>query len=363
MRRDWFLVAVFGFLGSIEAFARVDSSSQVVVALVFGIVPALGLLWRRVHPLRSVVAGFGALGFVSVLVAFGADDSLLLYASAYLLLLPYSLLRWGSGREAAIGLAFVAFTHGLTESVGFTGIGDFVMGAALYLISAALGVAVRYWTTSRIAEVDKAKLRERERLARELHDTVAHHVTAIAIQAEAGLAQAETGRTQGAVEALHAITDAASSTLTEMRTIVGILRTSAEPDLAPQPGVLDIEAIRDTTSGSLIINVELNGSLDDLTPHVDATIYRLAQEAITNAVRHARYATRVDVTVTGTAHDVSVTVIDDGRPQTDASSATSFGLIGMAERVGLLGGTFEAGSEDGAGWSIRAVLPKGVSDR
>ena len=166
------------------------------------------------------------------------------------------------------------------------------------LFPAALGASVRYRANSRLREMDQVKLREREQLARELHDTVAHHVSAIAIRAQAGRVVAAS-HPDAAVDALEVIEEEASRTLAEMRTMVGALRQGEEPDLAPQRGVADIERLAHSAGDRPRVDVELSGDLDDLRPSVEAAIYRLAQESITNAMRHARHATRINVWVVG----------------------------------------------------------------
>jgi signal transduction histidine kinase len=141
--------------------------------------------------------------------------------------------------------------------------------------------------------------------------------------------------------------------------MVGALRQGEEADLAPQRGVHDIGRLADPT-GRPPVDVELSGDLDGLRPSVDAALYRLAQESITNALRHARHATFVNVTVSGEDHGVRLAVRDDGDAgPTDPRSSSGFGLIGMAERARLLGGTLEAGPTAPRGWSVQAVLPRG----
>jgi signal transduction histidine kinase len=104
------------------------------------------------------------------------------------------------------------------------------------------------------------------------------------------------------------------------------------------------------------VDVELVGDLEGLRPMVGAAVYRIAQESITNAVRHARDATRVDVRVIGEPDCVLVTVIDDGEP--GAASPPGYGLTGMSERAALLGGRLEAGPNAGRGWVVTATLPR-----
>jgi signal transduction histidine kinase len=154
--------------------------------------------------------------------------------------------------------------------------------------------------------VEQAKLHEREQLARELHDTIAHHVSAIAIKAQAGLVLAGSSSPRGATEALEVIGREAADTLTEMRAMVGALRDRRDQaSLASHPRLADIEALAAAGSGSLPVSVDLRGDLTGLTPTLEATLDRVAQESVTNARRHARLATRVEVAVTGSASEVS----------------------------------------------------------
>jgi signal transduction histidine kinase len=193
--------------------------------------------------------------------------------------------------------------------------------------------------------------------SRELHDTVAHHVSAIAIQAQAGRSVA--GANPGAaVDALAVIEEEASCTLTEMRLMVGVLRRGEESELAPQQGVADIGRLARKADDWPRVDVELLGDLDDLMPSVEAAIYRLAQESITNAVKHARHATRINVRVAGDDDWVHLTVRDDGDANSASRISSGYGLVGMTERATLLGGTLEAGPSSDKGWTVNAMLPR-----
>jgi signal transduction histidine kinase len=350
--RDWALVAVLVPLAVLEVILREDLVWR-PVALVLGAAPVFTLLWRRTHPLVMVAVAFGAQTLADVAPLFGADESAVLFTTAYVLLLPYSLFRWGSGRDSAIGLAMILVGLFISDA----GL-DLVVAIGFFLFSAALGAAIRYRASSRLREMDQVKLREREQLARELHDTVAHHVSAIAIRAQAGrtLAAADP---DAAVDALEVIEQEASRTLAEMRTMVGALRQGEEPYLAPQRGVADIERLAHGAGDRPRVDVELSGDLDDLPSSVDAGIYRLAQESITNAVRHARHATSVKVLVVGDDRWVRLTVSDDGESSSfSASSSSGYGIAGMTERAKLLGGTLEVGPSLDRGWTVDAVLPR-----
>jgi len=331
------------------------------IALVLAVGLACTLLWRRTKPLAAVAVAFGALIIVDVTaLVVDASGAVGLVTTAYVLLLPYSLLRWGSGREAVTGLAIILTADVLAIASDYPGPVEAVFGTTLLLFPAALGASVRYRATARRQDLEQVKVREREQLARELHDTVAHHVSAIAIRAQAGRVVAASDP-EAAVDELQLIEAEASRTLAEMRVIVAALRLREDPDLSPQRGVADIEGLARTVVGSPRVEVELSGDLHDLRPSVGAAIYRLAQESITNAVRHARSATHINVRVIGDDACVRLTVDDDGDASPAGRNVPGYGLLGMAERATLLGGTLEAGPAQNRGWTVNAVLPRAGS--
>ena len=357
MWRDWLLLGLLVPTGILEAIFREDLGWR-PVALVLGVAPMFTLLWRRTHPLPVVAIVFGAHAASEAVTVVGAHHSAMLYATAWLVLLPYALFRWGSGRQCAMGLAIMLVGHFPSGSSGINNLGEVAAASVFFLFPAALGAAVRYRTTSKVREIDQIKLREREQLARELHDTVAHHVSAIIIQAQAGRAVAAT-EPAVAISVLEVIEAEASRTLAEMRIMVSALRQGEDPDLAPQRSVADIKLLARTAGDTPHVDVQLADGLDDLRPAVGAAMYRLAQESITNAVRHARHVTRIEVSVASDDRNIRLTVCDDGDPSTlGANSSVGYGLVGMTERAKLLGGTLEAGPRADRGWTITAVLPR-----
>jgi signal transduction histidine kinase len=352
---DWLLLAVIAVGATLETIFRTD-----LIWIPAGLVGCLGLavalLWRRTHPLLVTVIAFGGTALLDTaagLFADGDEPMAVLFSTVFVLMLPYALLRWGSGRDAAIGLGFMLGVNVVSELIAGN-VGDLIAGVVFFLLAAELGALVRSRVGARISRRDQVRLQEREQLARELHDTVAHHVSAIAVRAQAGRTLAAT-QPMAAVDALLIIEEAASRALTELRAIVGALRDGDEPDLAPQRGVADVARLAATTEGPRV-EVELKGDLEDVRPMVAAAVYRIAQESITNAVRHARRATRVDVRVIGEDESVLVVVLDDGEPTT--ASAPGYGVAGMTERAALLGGTLEAGPSPGGGWLVTATLPR-----
>jgi signal transduction histidine kinase len=355
--RDWVLVGVLVPVTIVESIIRTDLGVP-PLALLLGLISVVSLLWRRTHPLVVVLAAFGAHALSEAVTLMGAEKSAMLFVSASVMILPYSLFRWGSGREAVTGLGVMLFGHIPTRSSFVQTAGQLLIAAVFFLLPAAVGTAVRYRATSKVREIDQVKLREREQLARELHDSVAHHVSAIIIQAQAGRAIAATNP-GAAANVLEVIESEATRTLTEMRFMVGALRQSEVPDLLPQCGVADIARFARNTGALPHVNVQVQDGVEHVGPSIGSAMYRLAQEAVTNALRHARHATRINVSLTGDQDWVRLTVQDDGNPNPfGGTMSPGYGMVGMAERAKLLGGTFEAGPNPDRGWTMSATLPK-----
>ena len=213
---------------------------DVVGVAVVGVVA----LWiRRTHPLPATAMAFGVATAATLVEMFARTPHVDLYVGASVLLLPYSLLRWGSGREAAIGLSFMTAAYGVSALNGeLRGAADAIGAAVVMLFPAALGASVRFRAHAHDRALEHARLREREHLARELHDTVAHHITAIVVQAQAARA-VMANRPELALQSLGAIEDEAKRTLTELREVVGALRERTAAELAPQPRIADLERL------------------------------------------------------------------------------------------------------------------------
>jgi signal transduction histidine kinase len=365
--RDWALLAVLASGSALELLLREDRAWAPLV-LAVSLVVALTLMWRRTHPLAAAAVAFGTMIAWDVARIFVIDATNLL-TIAGLLMLPYALFRWGSGREAAVGLGIILgwlpVTHvadptasaqvGLPPTEVVTVVGAY----GFFLFSAALGASIRFHAHARTRDIEQAKLRQRNELARELHDAVGHHVSAIVIQAQAGraLAASQPDRALGTLETIE---ETASRTLKEMRTMVGLLRDGAGPDFAPQPGLADIERLARRVGGWPRVDVQVAGDFAALSPGLGVALYRIAQESVTNAVRHARYATRITVRVGDEDEQVRLTVRDDGAAGPTGHTPAGYGLVGMAERASLLGGTLQAGPDPDGGWTVSALLPKGV---
>ncbi len=233
---------------------------------------------------------------------------------------------------------------------------------ALFVVAGTtfLGALVREQRRLRGVESQKVVAEERTRIARELHDVVAHHVSAIVIRAQAAERLAP-GRPEVAVEAVRWIADAGKEALTGMRHAVQVLREAdgdRAVELAPQPTLADLRGIVERLAP---VGLDVEIALPDPLPAVDSQVelaaVRIAQEGVTNTLRHAE-ARRVVVRVADEAGHLVVAVDDDGRSgNPPALGAVGHGLRGMAERASACGGRLDIGHSDLGGWSLRATLP------
>ncbi|MFC4134613.1 sensor histidine kinase [Hamadaea flava] len=347
-RRDWVFVGLVVVLAVVEFAARPSLRGHPLALLVtLGLAPTL--LWRRSRPLLALAAAFVVSGLVAALAPEVPDS----YVMIYVLVLPYALFRWGSGREMVAGLVLMAANLAVSVAVDRLSRTDAFGGAAILCTALALGAALRFRVKARTRELEQVRLVERERLARDLHDTVAHHFSAIVIRAQAGLAVAPV-QPEAPMEALRIIETEATRALGEMRTIVRVLRRDEAAELAPNPGIADLPGLADHPGPPVAITVE--GDLRELPTAVGAALYRLAQESVTNARRHARHASRIEVQLHADDQVVRLTVRDDG--EMAGAASPGFGVLGMIERAELLGGECQAGPDGQRGWVVSAVLPR-----
>jgi signal transduction histidine kinase len=217
---------------------------------------------------------------------------------------------------------------------------------------------------TRLAEDQEAWVRdavaaERARIARELHDVVAHCVSVMVIQA--GAAEDLLDREpQAARQPLRAVQDTGQEAVAELGRMLGLLRGAAAAEtLLPQPGIAQLpELVAQVRAAGLAVDHDVQGVPRDLPPGVDVALYRLAQEALTNVLKHARGA-RASVVLRYTETTVELSVHDDGRGA-PAGPGLGHGLIGMRERVALYGGTLSAGPGAGGGFAVDAVIPLGI---
>jgi signal transduction histidine kinase len=207
-------------------------------------------------------------------------------------------------------------------------------------------------------QAEQAIAAERARIARELHDIVAHHLSVIVLQAGGGRAS---GKPAGAT--LEKIENSARQALAETRRLLGVLRDpDEEAGLAPQPGVGELDALAASVrAAGLPVNLAVDGDLATLPAAVDVSVYRIVQEALTNVLKHAGPA-RADVTIGCATDTVTIEITDNGTGEPGPlPPVRGHGLAGMGERAALFGGELAAGPRPGGGFAVRARLPLGSS--
>ncbi|MFC5053027.1 sensor histidine kinase [Saccharothrix xinjiangensis] len=254
----------------------------------------------------------------------------------------------------ASATAVVVATEPWPEDVGLVAFVSVLVCAAW-----ALGRTTRVrrsYETRRAAELaERAVTEERMRIARELHDVVAHSLSLIAVKAGIA-AHVGPARPEEAQEALRVIETASRDTLVEMRRLLGVLRSEdAAVELAPMPGLADLpELVTRASLAGVEVDLSVGGPVPDA---LGLTVYRIVQESVTNVVKHAAPAScAVSVEVSG--GEVAISVVDDGPGERVlAGGGGGHGLIGMRERVAVYGGTFSAGPLAGRGFAVRARVP------
>jgi signal transduction histidine kinase len=329
------------------------------------VVACMALAWRRRRPVAVLVVSTTA---VTVWTLLGYVNGAVLLAPIMAL---YAVATRVSVRQAiALGVATLAAL--MTATAARNPFGH-ISGGGFYLIPALVaaalfgGIAVanrRAYTASIEARAEDVAQRrideERLRIARELHDVVAHTMATINVQAGAAIHVADE-RPGAAVEALRAIRGASKEGLRELRAILNVLRQADEADsTVPAPGLAQVDdLIASARSAGLATTLAVTGNRRPLPPEVDLAAYRIVQESLTNVIRHAGPATAtVSIGYAGT--ELSVEVADTGQGLTGAeSSGGGHGLAGMRERAGSVGGSVEAGPRASGGYLVAARLPLG----
>jgi signal transduction histidine kinase len=262
------------------------------------------------------------------------------------------------GRRAAVLIWVLASTVVVVAETAYGLPNSRAIPSVIFLAGAAiLGVTLAERRRERVREREllaaQAAAEERVRLARELHDIVAHHLSVIVLQAGV------LSDTMGENSSAQAILDSGREAMAEMRRVLQVLRTTDTADpRAPQPGLGDLDAlIERVNAAGVAVDVTTEGEPRELPAAVDLSAYRILQEALTNVLRHAQ-ASRATVRVAYSPEAVELEVVDDGiGPPTDDVAGTGHGLEGMAERAALFGGEIRWGAASGRGYKLSAVLP------
>lgn len=369
-------LATLGVAEIAVPFTTVMGDGSPALAGCLVVVTSLALLLRRRRPLLALALVMPPWALVSLVVPVPV---LFWGALGPMCVAVYSVARYGVGRTPFVGAAVAAISlllftigTGMIATAGEVFFPVLVLSAAWaagYLVHGKERAASASERRAREAEARSEELtlaalaEERARIARELHDIVAHTVTAIVV--DAGAASQLVEEDPAAVRrSLDRIRHTGSDALGEMRRVVTLLRDRDEPEsIRPQPGVANLEALV-ASAGSADTRVELrvSGEARSLPPGADLAAYRIIQEALTNARRHAR-ATEVTVTIRYGAESLELEVRDNGVGLPPATSGRApgdghgQGLIGMRERIAIYGGRLEIDSPAASGVCVRAVLP------
>ena len=379
---DWLLAGALAVGISVELVSWADSGKP--TALACGLIATVPLALRRRLPLVSfvlVMLGIELLTHVQP----GFDNDSMLFVLAFFVAL-YSLGRHATGVEAwlgAVGVAVVMLLFNLSEGgIGETDLGDvaFLIGFVGAPWAAGLTLRLRRERETQLnAENERlrreqeererrAVAEERARIARELHDVVSHAISITVLQAR-GARRALTSDPHTARQALDAIEQTNTAALGDMRRLLAVLRDTepngeraAHPERAPQPSLQHLDKLVEQVRGSGVpVSIEVRGTQQGVPPGVDLSAYRIVQEALTNVLKHAaRAEARIVLEYADDA--LAVTVSDDGLPGPLAETvpAGGSGLIGIQERVAVVGGEMTAGPRPDGGFEIRARLPYSV---
>ncbi|MFE0154265.1 sensor histidine kinase [Nonomuraea sp. NPDC059007] len=330
-----------------------------VAGFLFVALAALPLLARRRHPVAALTAILVLDSAATLIVPLPR------HFGAVLVVALYSVARARPGRVTAVAaVATVALTL-VSQSAGhLPSWQDAVIPPLTTLIVVGTAMAVNRWQAEVAANrrllADRAVADERRRIARELHDIVAHHITTM--QLMSGGARANLGEPEVVRDALVTLEASGRLALREMRQLLAVLRDGDEPEATPaqpQPGADDLgRLVEESCLAGLPTELSVHGPRRPLPPTVGLTVFRITQEALTNARKHAGPA-RASVRLTYARDQVTVEVRDDGggAPPLEGAPAGGYGLIGMRERVALHGGALSAGPQADGGFAVVARLP------
>jgi signal transduction histidine kinase len=344
--------------------------------VVIGTLLIVPLAWRRRAPVAAAAAvtavGLLQLGAVSTLLPADIAAPVMIYALA-----AYG--PWWAGRAGlvtglfgavlAAGFYFSPYGGGdpviAAAGIGITVVAAWALGnlrRARTQRQAALEERAQLLELERDQEMRLAATAERARIARELHDVVAHSLSVVIAQADGGR-YAGKADPEAATEALEAIAATGRQALTDMRSLLGVLREGGGEEYAPQPDVAAIPAlVEDVRTSGLDVDLIVEGDARPLPAGPQLAAYRIVQESLTNVLKHAGPASRAWVRLQWRPDALELSVLDDGRGaaamvETDGSGQ---GVRGMAERAKLHGGQLQAGPRTGGGFGVHAALPYGV---
>jgi signal transduction histidine kinase len=360
LKLDWVVAALLTIAAELQIWLGTGASHERLVAAVIGPAIAATVAIRRLYP---TIAGVAATVLMTGELGFWGDPQIISNAVAYFCSL-YGLAVWAQPRRFAFGATAVTLA-GLAASAGPKG--NLKNSVPFVVVTLVVMLLVRRIVRDReqraeFAERERdlvareAVVEERARIARELHDVIAHHVSMIVVQAGAerrvlGDASASTR------EVLETVEQSGRSALTEMRRLLGMLRGDGHEPLTPQPVLGDVPTlVGQLREAGLPVELRIDGEPRELPVGIELSAYRIVQEALTNALKHAGDA-HATVNVHYGADALELEIADDGAGGITRASGGGHGLVGMRERVALYGGRLDTSRRAGGGFVVRVKLP------
>ena len=360
LKVDIALALILFVVAELEIWLTNDAGSYRLATALGAPVLSMCVAIRRLYPF---LAGVVAQGVVAGTFALWGDTQIFGNTIAWFCAI-YGLTVWTTPRRFAAGAAFIFISNlaaaagpkgTLPKSVPFAVVTLVVM----LLVRRVVGDKER---RAQLAERERdlaareAVVEERARIARELHDAIAHDVSMMVVQAGAER-RVLNGSNDSTREVLGTIEQIGRGALTEMRRLVGMLRSDDRDPLAPQPGLDDLpKLVAQVRAAGLPVDLRVEGEQRELPVGIELSAYRIVQEALTNALKHAGDA-HAAVRVLYGADSLELEIVDDGTGARAPVASGGHGLVGMRERVALYGGRFDAGSRPSGGFAIRVLLP------
>jgi signal transduction histidine kinase len=364
------LVLTFAVASVVEAAVSRHAEHRPLAA-VLALGWSLPFLTRTRYPFGAPLAVCASVGVLTVINSTTAANNLTMpFVAAMAAAVSFGLIP--ERRHAVAGWAAIVATAALVGYKAGSAFSDFFWTMLILTLAWFFGAALGTRTEQarelqqrvdvvereRAVAAERAASEERARIARELHDVVAHSVSVMVVQVSGVRRLLQNGQERER-EALLLVEQAGRQALAEMRKMLGVMRTGDEGPavaLTPQPGLEHVERlIAQVEEAGLPVTLRIEGDRPELSPGVDLSAYRIVQEGLTNALKHGNGA-RAEVLIRYVDSRVQLEIADNG-PGHDTTDGLGHGLVGMRERVALYGGTLEAGPRDGGGFLLRAELP------
>jgi len=362
-QRDLMVAAVLAAASLLQVSLTPAPVGQQALAALFAVATCATVSFRQRYPATAGVTAQGlmALDFLTWHNLAAGGWTIAWFCSLY------GLAVWSSRWRFVAGAAFTGLTdlspvgrdadpaHWDSTAIGFA-LGTVVVMLLLRRIVGDRDTRARLAERERDVAAREAVVEERARIARELHDAVAHSVSTIVIQAgaERRVLGEDGGQTR---EVLQTIEQIGRDALTEMRRLVGMLRTDSADRLTPQPTLTDLPTLMtQVREAGLPVELRVDGERRELPVGIELSAYRIVQEALTNSLKHAGRA-HASVDVRYGPDSLELEIADDGAGIAADVPGGGHGLVGIRERVSLYGGTFDASARNGGGFAVRVLLP------